>query len=93
MQWYLYSCVDRCNQSSTLLGQYDGLSQQTDPSGQTLLGSIPNDKSQTLIPNVQVDFYTKPEERDSRYMPFFVRVDNVNNGIFERGEKITSQPY
>lgn len=87
LQWYLYSCVDRCNQSSTLLGQYDGLAPQTSPSGQTLLGSVPNDPSQNPIFNVQIDYYSD-KQQTTRYVPFFIPTNNINSDLFDRGEMI-----
>ena len=82
LQWYLYECVDRCN--STALGSYDGSVAQTDPDGQSLLGSIPNDKSQSMVSSVTIDYYNNPNGTD-KYVPFFIPSNNANAEIFNRG--------
>lgn len=83
LQWYLYECVDQCP-SSTLLGAYDGLAEQSQPDGATLLGSIVNDNSQNITGNVQLDYYNNGTA-SQRFLPFFIETQgNLNQDIYDR---------
>lgn len=87
LQWYLYECVDQCP-SSTLLGAYDGLAEQSQPDGATLLGSIVNDNSQNITGNVQLDYYNNGTA-SQRFLPFFIETQgNLNQDIYDRVEKV-----
>lgn len=60
-----------------MLGSYDGKTQQTTPDGQTILGSIVNDKSQNMASGVTLDYYNN-QTGQNLYIPFFVPNNDVN---------------
>ena len=61
------------------------MSAQVNPSGQTVLGSVANDKSQFFVPDVQIDYYKDSTPKFNRYVPFFVHSDSLNKDLFDRG--------
>lgn len=77
--------MDSCSQNRTYLGEYEGLNNQTNANGSTILGSIINDASTyNFIESVAVNYYNESTVTN-RHVPFFVQTNQpLNNELFNR---------